>query len=68
MAYCLYHLCTNLIVSLPSFFNGSDFEHVISRVVSSPLGINFFLGLSTFFKVIQRALKSCATLITRACA
>ena len=38
------------------------------RVVSSPSGINYFLGLSTFFEVIQRALKSCATLITRACA
>ena len=38
------------------------------RVVSSPSGINYFLGLSTFFEVIQRVLKSCATLITMACA
>ena len=37
---------------------------MFTRVVSSPSGINYFLGLSTFFEVILRALKSCATLIT----
>ena len=42
--------------------------YIQSRVVSSPSGINYFLGLSSFFEVIRRALKSCATLITRACA